>query len=327
MNTSTYDNTFLNSLFTSQEYEFINRMDSDVKKFEESLKKEELYRNLIVTYINTLNDMISSNNTNNNILNAIDDSKKYFQIVNENIKNLNIYKESFENIKRQIMDFLIKIDSSSDNVSESTFKDDISKLKFNIGIFTADSKNIEDSIHNNNIKIEEFLNKNNISSSIEFEYKTPTFNKTYNNIPNSNNQSTYIEKNNHTLVVSEKLKRVLLPYSEKEILEYLEQYPSQYKSFDDVVRKEFIIPIDMYIKHPVIARFRESYSLIRDKEAMSILDAFKFAMEMMFRYDINPAIIAACKSKLQLENYLDCLSRKKLDEFSDFEIKFEVNPL
>ena len=83
----------------------------------------------------------------------------------------------------------------------------------------------------------------------------------------------------------------------------------------------------MYLKHPVIARFRESYSLIRDKEAMSILDAFKFAMEMMFRYEINPAIIAACKSKLQLEKYLDCLSRKKLDEFSDFEINFEINPL
>lgn len=327
MNTSTYDNTFLNSLFTSQEYEFINRMDSDVKKIENSLKKEEIYRNLIVTYINTLNDMITSNNTNSNILNAIDDSKKYFQIVNENIKNLNIYKKSFENIKRQIMDFLIKIDSSSDNVSESTFKDDISKLKFDISTFASNSKNIEENIQNNNIKIEDFLNRNNITSSIEFEYKKPTHDRTYDDISYSNSQNTYIEKNNNTLVVSEKLKKVLLPYSEKEILEYLEQYPSQYKSFEDVVRKEYIIPIDMYLKHPVIARFRESYSLIRDKEAMSILDAFKFAMEMMFRYDINPAIIAACKSKSQLENYLDCLSRKKIDEFTDFEIKFEVNPL
>lgn len=326
MNTSTYDNTFLNSLFTSQEYEFINRMDSDVKKIDESLRKEEIYRNQIVTYINTLNDMLTSNSSDNNILKAIDDSKNYFQIVNENIKQLNIYKESFGNIKHQIMDFLIKIDSL-DNISEVNLKDDISKLKLDISVFTLDSKNIENDIQSNNEKIEEFLNKNNITSSIEFEYTKPTYNKLSDNIKESDKQDTYIAKNNNTLVVSEKLKKVLLPYSEKEILEYLEQYPNQYKSFEDVVRKEYIIPIDMYLKHPVIARFRESYSLIRDKEAMSILDAFKFAMEMMFRYEINPAIIAACKSKLQLEKYLDCLSRKKLDEFLDFEINFEINPL
>lgn len=326
MNTSTYDNTFLNSLFTSQEYEFINRMDSDVKKIDESLRKEEIYRNQIVTYINTLNDMLTSNSSDNNILKAIDDSKNYFQIVNENIKQLNIYKESFGNIKHQIMDFLIKIDSL-DNISEVNLKDDISKLKLDISVFTLDSKNIENDIQSNNEKIEEFLNKNNITSSIEFEYTKPTYNKLSDNIKESDKQDTYIAKNNNTLVVSEKLKKVLLPYSEKEILEYLDQYPNQYKSFEDVVRKEYIIPIDMYLKHPVIARFRESYSLIRDKEAMSILDAFKFAMEMMFRYEINPAIIAACKSKLQLEKYLDCLSRKKLDEFLDFEINFEINPL
>ncbi len=326
MNTSTYDNTFLNSLFTSEEYEFINRMDSDVKKIEESLKKEEVYRNLIVTYINTLNDMATSNKSSN-IVTAIDDSKEHFQIVNDNIKNLNMYRESFENIKRQIMDFLIKIDSSSDNVSENTFKDEISKLKLNISIFTIDSQNIETEVKNNDNKIEEFLSKNNITSSVEFEYKKPTIENTNEDNQESDNQNSYIARNNNTLLVSEILKKVLLPYSEKEILEYLKQYPNQYKSFEDVVRKEYIVPIDIYIKHPVIARFRESYSLIRDKEAMSILDAFKFAMDMMFRYDINPAIIAACKSKLQLEKYLDCLSQKKLSDFTDFEIKFEITPL
>ena len=326
MNTSTYDNTFLNSLFTSEEYEFINRMDSDVKKIEESLKKEEVYRNLIVTYINTLNDMATSNKSSN-IVTAIDDSKEHFQIVNDNIKNLNMYRESFENIKRQIMDFLIKIDSSSDNVSENTFKDEISKLKLNISIFTIDSQNIENEVKNNDNKIEAFLSKNNITSSVEFEYKKPTIENTNEDNQETDNPNSYIARNNNTLLVSEILKKVLLPYSEKEILEYLKQYPNQYKSFEDVVRKEYIVPIDIYIKHPVIARFRESYSLIRDKEAMSILDAFKFAMDMMFRYDINPAIIAACKSKLQLEKYLDCLSQKKLSDFTDFEIKFEITPL
>jgi hypothetical protein len=139
--------------------------------------------------------------------------------------------------------------------------------------------------------------------------------------------SSYFIKNNNVLIVSEKEKSVFLPYSEKEVLEYLEQYPDQYKSFDDVVMKEFIFPIDAYLGHSAIARFRESYSLIRDKEAKSVFDALKYAFNMMVRHDLHPAIIAACKSQNQLENYLDCLNRKKLYEFKDFEIKFEVAPM
>ena len=81
------------------------------------------------------------------------------------------------------------------------------------------------------------------------------------------------------------------------------------------------------MKHPVVARFREAYSLIRDRESKSVIDAFKFAIDMMFRYDLNPVIIAACKTQDQLEHYLSCLEKNTLDNFTDFNIKFEVNPL
>ena len=50
-------------------------------------------------------------------------------------------------------------------------------------------------------------------------------------------------------------------------------------------------------------------------------------MDMMFNYNLNPAIIAGCKSRNQLENYLDCLKNNKLSNFNDFEIKFEVAPM
>lgn len=68
-------------------------------------------------------------------------------------------------------------------------------------------------------------------------------------------------------------------------------------------------------------------TLIRDKEAKSIFDAFKVAMDMMFNYNLNPAIITACKSQSQLEHYIECVSNQRLDEFKDFEIRFEVAPL
>ena len=133
--------------------------------------------------------------------------------------------------------------------------------------------------------------------------------------------------NNSVLKISEKDKKVYLPYSAKELGEYLTRYPDQYSSLEDVIEKEFILPSDFYLKHPVVARFREAYSLIRDRESKSVLDAIKFSVDLMFRYNLNPAIIAACKTEEQLENYLSCLDRNKLDEFSDFEIIFELTPL
>ena len=47
---------------------------------------------------------------------------------------------------------------------------------------------------------------------------------------------------------------------------------------------------------------------------------------MMFNRRLNPAIIAACKTQEQLSNYLDCLEKNNLKAFTDFEIKFEINP-
>ena len=68
-------------------------------------------------------------------------------------------------------------------------------------------------------------------------------------------------------------------------------------------------------------------TLIRDREAKSIFDAFKVVMDMMFNYNLNPAIIVACKSQSQLEHYIECVSNQRLDEFKDFEIRIEVTPL
>jgi len=59
----------------------------------------------------------------------------------------------------------------------------------------------------------------------------------------------------------------------------------------------------------------------------SAIDSLKFAMEIMFKSNINPTIIAAVKSQQQLEDYIECLEKNKLEDFKHFEIIFEVNPL
>ena len=145
------------------------------------------------------------------------------------------------------------------------------------------------------------------------------------NIPN--NDDTEDVYNNNILRISEKENKVYLPYSNKEIKSYLVQFPEDYNCAEDVIQKEFIFPLNYYINHPVLSRFRESYSLIRDREAKSIMEAIKYSMNLMFTYELNPTIIAACKTQEQLENYLACLESNQLDDFKDFEIKFEISPL
>ena len=46
----------------------------------------------------------------------------------------------------------------------------------------------------------------------------------------------------------------------------------------------------------------------------------------MFKYDLNPILIAACRNLDELDIYLDCLYSKELFDFNCFEIKFEVAP-
>ena len=47
----------------------------------------------------------------------------------------------------------------------------------------------------------------------------------------------------------------------------------------------------------------------------------------MFKNDLNPCIIAACKNQAQLDDYLKCLEHNNLDNFKHFKIQFYVNPL
>ena len=134
-------------------------------------------------------------------------------------------------------------------------------------------------------------------------------------------------QNNNTLVISEKDNKVFLPYTVSEIKSYMEKYPKEYKSLDYVINKEFVLPLDYYTKHPSLARFREAYSLIRDREAKSVFEALKYALNIMFDYDLNPAIISACKTEEALNLYIECLENKDLSKFDLFKIEFQLNPL
>lgn len=328
MNT-VYDKTFLTSFFTPDEFEFMQHLSDDNYQLDKMFKKQQLYRDSIVQLINILNsDTVSAEEKQ-----SLAQAQQISEIINGNISALQLNMEESDIINKKIMNLLIKIESDSD-ISESKYIDEITNLKKEISNYIDKSEQIKNSITSNNNTIYTFFNKDIVQKYIkgisftDDENSSKSLTKRFSsNLFELKDDDIKITENNYCLIISETSRRVFLPYTQKEILKYLEKYPDQYESFEDVVQQEFIYPIDYYLKHSVVSRFRETYSLIRDREAKSVLEAFKMAIDMMFHYDLNPAIIAACKSQEQLENYLDCLKAQNLNNFNDFEIRFEIAPL
>lgn len=188
------------------------------------------------------------------------------------------------------------------------------------------------SIYNvKNAGIQQNIQLNNIQNSIQniVESIEPVENKKIENIEQiKNDVYKFIStvEDNDTLLISEKEGKVFLPYTVKDLKAYLVEYPDEYKSLSDVVNQEYIISMEEY-KNQAISRFKEMYSLMRDVEMKSIIEAFKKAFEIMFDTRVNPAIIAACKSEEQINNYRYCLERNDLSNFKDFKIVFDMAPL
>ena len=132
-------------------------------------------------------------------------------------------------------------------------------------------------------------------------------------------------KENNTLLISEKEGKVYLPYNISQLKDYMQSYPDDYESYQDVVNSEFVLPLDIFMKNQSLARFKETYELIRNKELKSMVDAVRCSTKLMFKYDLNPAIIAACKTQNELDFYLECMESNNLSNFDCFDIKFDLN--
>lgn len=132
-------------------------------------------------------------------------------------------------------------------------------------------------------------------------------------------------QDNNILTISEKKQLAYLPYKSSDIEKIYKNANGKYSSYQDVIENLYIVPLSKF-KNSSISRFRESFNLIRNKENGSIIKALDLGLELMFKYNLNPIIIAACRNLDELDIYLDCLYSKELFDFNCFEIKFEVAP-
>lgn len=321
---------YLNSLFTEKDFNFIDSFDSEISTINLKIAKQEKTRDKIVQFINSIANVLELNSPETDtvaLYKLADEVAKIFELVNTNIQLLSELENQLNSLNSDIVSLLLDIEKS--NHEEGYYQATVNTIKSKIDSYSSQLNETNTRLNENNSKIETFLSDSQIQHYLnDFNI---SINDSLNDVSTGHNSrfSDYqvSEKDNNILIISEKDNKVFLPYRVTEINDYLEQFPDQYTSFENVVTKEFILPLNYYMSHPVLSRFREAYSLCRDREGKPVFESLKYGMDLMFNRNLNPAIIAACKTQDQLSNYLDCLEKNNLDDFKDFEIRFEMNPL
>ena len=130
-------------------------------------------------------------------------------------------------------------------------------------------------------------------------------------------------QDNDELLISERDEMVYLPYKKKDIENIISE--GTYTSPKEVISNFYEIPLSKY-SNSASARFREGFNLMRKKEGASFFKSLDLGLELLSKYDLNPAVISACKGIDELDIYLDCLSSNELEKFNIFDIKYEINP-
>lgn len=290
-------------IFNSNELYLLQNFEANLVNINLKIAEQENKRNEVTCLFDTLSKTDS--------VSKIGSKKDYSEEIN------NISEKFAKNIEKlnSLKSLLIDINSGFISLSRSASSDEVAiNLKEKINSYFSTYEEIKKDIMLADIQVDRFVKKINSSNGKKSEEVSEE-------ISDGNIQ------NNNTLIISEKDNKVFLPYTVSEIQSYMEKYPKEYKSLEYVINKEFILPLDYYTKHPSLARFREAYSLIRDREAKSVFDALKYALNIMFKYDLNPAIISACKTEEALNLYIECLENKDLSKFNLFKIEFRLNPL
>ena len=232
-----------------------------------------------------------------------------FYYLNKSTEALSKSNSNITNLKK----LLENIDEI--NVAEEGFEENVEKYNNNF------KENI-DSIYASTEIIEKFVHEINTAdlSKLAQDLTVEREDEQEDIISSKDLEISYIE---NTLVISEEEKKVILPYTINKVKETLLKNNQEYSSLQDVIDKVYTKPI-IYYRFSAIARFKETYKLVRKKEKGTIAKALELAFELLLNYNLHPAIITACKSLDELDVYLACLEDNTLNEFGFFDIKYEI---
>lgn len=282
------------------------------KEIQENIKKEIEYIASYISYQKNLKGYISNNfdtislNLDTQTKTAqTDEITDIFQKVFEvrlnldcNIINLQKLLQLLKRLEKEKNEILFKLIKNYNK----TFKDYFS----DINTKTKSAKHLADNLYNFIKNKSKKVKKLELSNVPEFDLEPL--------------------EDNFVLKISEKTGKVYLPYLVDDLKKILQEQPDKYSSLKDLINKKYIIPIKYY-KNSSFARFREAYKLVRERGKGSISEALNLAFELLFNYNLNPAIISACKNVDELDIYLDCLEDNEIDDYYCFDIIYEVPPL
>lgn len=315
----------LEKFFSEENLKFLKNLNQEISKIDILIEKNQVKDEKYSLFLTALSTKNYSKTNKEYYL----DVKNIYSLLEKNTKNLKNLKTILSSLSAKLVSLVL----SNEDVN---VKNQVKEINTMLNKYSELLDEVKPALTQNNINTNTFnryhstrlllttfdmdlgddldeeislISPHNISDSLDTQYA---------NLINTNE--------NKALIISEKESKVYLPYRKTELKAYMSQYPTQYFSYKNVIEKEFILPLNYFMNNQSVARFRETYSLYRDREATSSLTAFQKAFSLTFKQNLNPAIIAACKTKKQLDNYLLCLAENKTDEFTDFEILYDMSP-
>lgn len=224
------------------------------------------------------------------------------KLKNDINETISLYDKSLENNKDEIKANLVEYNKRRDELSNKIFEFENTNTAVLNSAIELSLKVSNKKLKKQNVLEKDTMIKKEIKVDIELE-------------PHDNN----------ILIISEKEQKAYLPFFYSEVKNIFQNSNNQYQTMQDVVDDLYIVSLDKF-KNSAIARFREAFHLIRNKEKGSITKALDLGLELMFNYSLNPIVVAACRNLDELDIYLDCLEENELYDFNCFEIKFEVMP-
>lgn len=259
-------------------------------------------------------------------------AKSYLKNIFENIQEIEKLHSYVNNINKEIY-YLVNVKLSQ---PEDFYIEEFSKIKEEIEYLSQEFKVLEQKLTIDNNNFDKFVSNNLIIENNEFAitnndiinilnkqiYENYNKSKIKLSLKDKINNIENAVENNDSLIISEKHKKIYLPYTLKELKNNL----IKDKTLKNIVEEKYILPFEDFTKNSSKSRFIESYNLLRN-EGISFWESFTYSLKLLTKRNLNSVIIRACKTKKQLDTYLNCLDSNTLHYFDYFKIIYEVNPL